>query len=532
MATKEEIWKCAKKFLSTLAQKERCRESDIVVGEQGEAIAASSKPDDDAPHARPSTSTKARAKRGGRVLGKTPKKSTGVIKGTDGSATIVDVDRKTCQAAKRKSGEPLPISRRTARDIHRMMEQANVQLKQPYRELGAVNRSRITAADLTRFTKILHSPAGQSVLTQGESPLAPQSVHQTARPTPGVPSPTAKPSTVPPVSLSEENLRVHDQQQSRTQVSSPPAPTVTQEDEDTDYESVMDDEERLAAENDRTREEATPVGAVKRTALADDGEPPAKKSRLVDEAPVNVEPARAVKRSREEAGQDADGDDGGLLAKRPMPTDATPSAAAAGTSEQQPMDVERSAPPQDHVPPQQQLHVDMEAEKAPPSTDLPQELMDVTELPKAPALEAEHVPDEPMDVPAPVLEAEHVPDELMDVAPANKAPVPALPETKASKRKADESLGKDPAKVAKLQDRRKTIKSIEAAPESTSSQDQDQHSLRSLSQPRRRPRRSWELSHAQSRRARSSEREMHHPGVRVEPPRAYASGSSPSRGNC
>ena len=477
MATKEEIWKCAKKFLSTLAQKERCRESDIVVGEQGEAIAASSKPDDDAPHARPSASTRARPKRGGRVLGKTPKKSTGVIKGTDGSATIVDVDRKTCQAAKRKSGEPLPISRRTARDIHRMMEQANVQLKQPYRELGAVNRSRITAADLTRFTKILHSPAGQSVLTQGESPLAPQSVHQTARPTPGVPSPTAKPSTVqprapvPPVSLSEENLRVHDRQQSTTQVSSPPAPTVTQEDEDTDYESVMDDEERLAAENDRTREEATPVGAVKRTALADDGEPPAKKSRLVDEAPVNVEPARAVKRSREEAGQDADG---GLLAKRPMPTDATPSAAAAGTSEQQPMDVERSAPPQDHVPPQQQLHVDMEAEKAPPSTDLPQELMDVAELPKAPALEAEHVPDEPMDVPAPVLEAEHVPDELMDVAPANKAPVPALPETKASKRKADESLGKDPAKVAKLHDRRKTIKSIEAAPESTSSQDQDQ----------------------------------------------------------
>ena len=145
----------------------------------------------------------------------------------------------------------------------------------------------------------------------------------------------------------EENLRVHDKQQSRTQVSSPPAP-VTQQDEDTDYESVMDDDERLAAENDRTREEATPVRAVKRTALAGNGEPPAKKSRLVDEAPVNVEPARAVKRSREEAGQDADRDDGGLLAKRPMPTDATPSAAAAGTSEQQPMDVERSAPPQDH----------------------------------------------------------------------------------------------------------------------------------------------------------------------------------------
>ena len=92
-----------------------------------------------------------------------------------------------------------------------------------------------------------------------------------------------------------------------------------------------------------------------------------------------------------------------------------------------------------------------------------------------PTLEAEHVPDELMDVAAPVLEAEHVPDEPMDVAPANKAPVPALPETKASKRKADESLGKDPAKVAKLQDRRrKTIKSIEAAPESTSSS-QDQH---------------------------------------------------------
>ena len=205
------------------------------------------------------------------------------------------------------------------------MEQANVQLKQPYRELGAFNRSRITAADLTRFSKILHSPAGQSILTQGESPLGPQSVHQTARPTPGVPSPTAAapPSTVqptapvPPVSLSEENLKVHDQQQARTQVSSPPAP-VTQEDEDTDYESKMDDDGHLAAENDRTREAATPVGTVKRTALAD-GEPSAKKSRIADEAPVNIEPARAVKRSREEAGQDTD-DNGGLLVKRPMQT--------------------------------------------------------------------------------------------------------------------------------------------------------------------------------------------------------------------
>ena len=85
-----------------LAQKERCRES--VVGEEGGAIGASSKPDD-APHAWPSTSTKARAKRGGRVLGKTPKKSTGAIKGTNGSAMIVNIDRKTCPP-KWRSGEP------------------------------------------------------------------------------------------------------------------------------------------------------------------------------------------------------------------------------------------------------------------------------------------------------------------------------------------------------------------------------------------------------------------------------------------
>ena len=286
MATKEQIWKCAKKFLGNEEHWKKCREDADV-------------PADQAPSPQPSS--KAKRKRGGRVPGKIPKKSTVAIKGTDGSAIITGVNRETARPPRK--GGPLPgVSRRTARELHRMMEQANVQLKQPYRDLGAVNKTRITAADLTRFTKILHSPAGLSILTQGENPNASRMVHQTARPgtaemvsaaaaTP--PAATERQSQSPsalPAGLSQARLQEHDKEQQ------PPAPLVRAQEEDTDYESLLDDDDDDDDDDDGDEvqvvedggdnrptqpDEALRLGVpVKRPAPSDRDDPSAKKPRV------------------------------------------------------------------------------------------------------------------------------------------------------------------------------------------------------------------------------------------------------------
>ena len=418
--------------------------------------------------------------------GKIPKKSTVAIKGTDGSAIITGVNRETVRPPRK--GGPLPgVSKRTARELHRMMEQANVQLKQPYRDLGAVNKTRITAADLTRFTKILHSPVGLSILTQGENPNASQMVHQTARPGTAEmvsaaaatqPAATGRQSQSPsalPAGLSQARLQEHDKDQQ------PPAPLVRAPEEDTDYESLLDDDDddddgdevqvvEDGSDNRPTQPgEALRLGVpVKRPAPSDREDPSAKKPRVgaaSTNAPSSAPPQsvkrrrteeddvvdedRALKRSRK-----ADNSQPGEIAgaeEPPMEVDAPQSLAAVGdpsrsSSADMPeelMEVSSSAPVESSAPVVQEMEVSSSSSSGDAlESHMPEELMDVSSSSSA-ALES------------------HMPDELK----MESSDMPALPHVPVTKRKAEESLGRDPPKMRRTTGDAspKRVKSIEQA---------------------------------------------------------------------